>query len=54
MLPKTWQELLDALTIQYGKTGIVNRMSSQEDLIFLYLNEKVYRYGKLTAYWSKM
>jgi hypothetical protein len=54
MLPKRWQELLDALTVQYGKTGFVNRMSSEEDLIFVHLNEKIYRYGKLQNYRLKM
>lgn len=43
MLPRTWQELLDFLTLRYGKTGSLNRMSSEEDLICGHLNEKIYR-----------
>ena len=54
MLPKTWQEVLDALTLRYGETGSVKRMSSDEDLICGHLNEKIYRYEKLPTDRLKM
>jgi hypothetical protein len=54
MLPKTWQELLDALTLQHRKTGVVNRMSSEEDAIFVHLNERIYRYGRFPVCRLKM
>ncbi|XP_021932938.1 SET and MYND domain-containing protein 4-like isoform X1 [Zootermopsis nevadensis] len=46
MLPKSWQELLDALTLESNSIDTFNRISSvklQEDIIDICINEKRYR-----------
>jgi hypothetical protein len=50
MLPKTWQGLLDALTLESKNIGTLNKISSvklQEDIIDICINEKKYRYVML-------
>jgi hypothetical protein len=51
MLPKTWRELLDSLTLESNSIGTLNKISStklQEDIADICINEKGYKYVMLT------
>jgi hypothetical protein len=54
---KSWQELLDAVTLEAVRIGASNRILSvkfQEDMVELCLNENVYRYVMRTNLRSKI